>query len=177
MRSYIALGIVFILTGLAMLLVPVGFVQAIVVSLGVAAFANGIYNLVTFRHFINSTSFNRVITIRAILSLAIGLVAIVLPLVLAETVWVIISYLIAFYLIISSFLELYGIFKLREAGLSYSVYFYEAVVSIIIAAILILIPGSTGLLLIRISGILVFFGGLISFSWGSGLFNTFRKIK
>lgn len=175
MKSYIALGIVFILTGLAMLLVPVGFVRAIVVSLGVAAFANGIYNLVTFRHFVDTSAFKRVITIRAILSLAIGLVAIVLPLILAETVWVIISYLVAFYLIISSILEIYGIFKLKQAGLTYTMYSYEAVVSIIIAIVLIVVPGSTGLLLIRLSGVLVLLGGLTSVGWGSGFFNKFRK--
>ncbi|HKL85383.1 MAG TPA: DUF308 domain-containing protein [Treponemataceae bacterium] len=177
MRSYIALGIVFFLTGLAMLLVPIGFIKAIVVSLGVAAFANGIYNLITFRHFIDSSVFNRVITIRAIMSLAIGLIAIVLPLVLAGTVWVIISYLIAFYLIFSSVLELYAIYKLKEAGLSYTMYFYEAIVSIIIAAVLIIVPGSAGLLLIRICGALVLLGGLISFGWGSGLLDKFRKTR
>lgn len=173
MRSYIILGIVFIVTALTMLLIPAGFIRAVVVSLGVAAIVNGVYNLMKFRNLVDNPLFRRVITIRAITSIAVGLLAVTLPLVLAGTLWFLVSYLLAFYLLAATALELYGIVKMREAGLPVTVYIYEAAVSVFIAMVLLFIPGTTGLLLVRICGALIFIGGAGCIAYGAGVLKKF----
>lgn len=157
---YTLSGIVFAVTGLIMLLSPEGFVSAVVVSLGVAAFASGAYSLIRFRAEIDEPAFRNALTVRAILGMTVGLVAVFMPLVLAGTVWVTLSYLIAGYLVVSSGLELYGILRLCKAGLPYVGYTYEAIASIAIAIILFIFPGTTGIFLVRISGVLVLIGAV-----------------
>lgn len=175
MRSYKFLGVIFGLVGLVMLFVPAGFVQAIMVSLGVAAFANGIYTLLKTRHLMNTLAFSNVMTVRGILSMAVGVVAVTLPLILAGTIWMVVAWLFAGYLLLASGLQIWGILKLREAGIPATFFSYEVAVSIIIAVILIIIPGSAGLLLVRICGGLVLLGGLGTFGWSMGFFDRFRK--
>jgi len=158
MYIYVISGIVFAATGLIMLLSPEGFVSALVVSLGVAAFASGAYTLVKFRAELHEPAFRKALTVRALLGMTVGLVAVFMPLILAGTVWVALSYLIAGYLVISAGLELYGVIRLRKAGLPYIGYTYESVASIAVAIILFIFPGTTGIFLVRISGALVLVG-------------------
>lgn len=170
MNLYVISGIVFAVTGLIMLFSPQGFISAVVVSLGVAAFASGVFTLVKFRAEIDESGFRRALTVRAILGMTVGLVAVFMPLVLAGTVWVTLSYLIAGYLIMAAGLEIYGIVRLRRAGLPFVGYAYEAIASIAIAVILFFFPGTTGIFLIRISGALVLVGAMVFILRAAGVF-------
>ncbi len=174
-KSYSVLGIIFVLTGLIMLFVPEGFIQAVMVSLGVAAFSNGVYILVKSRHLIDARPFSNVMTVRAVLSMVVGLVAIVLPLALAGTLWLIVSWILAGYLVLSAALQIYGIVKLREAGIPAPLFYYETGVSLVLALILFFMPGTIGITLIRIAGAMVLLGGLGTLGWSLGYFDRFRK--
>ena len=174
-KSYSVLGIIFVLTGLIMLFVPEGFIQAVMVSLGVAAFSNGVYILVKSRHLIDARPFSNVMTVRAVLSMVVGLVAIVLPLALAGTLWLIVSWILAGYLVLSAALQIYGIVKLREAGIPAPLFYYETGVSLVLALILFFMPGTIGITLIRIAGAMVLLGGIGTLGWSLGYFDRFRK--
>ena len=160
MRSYYFLGAFLLLVGLAMALIPEGFIGAVVVSAGVAAIASGIFTLRTFRNLIDDAGFRRLCTIRGIAALIAGTVAIVFPLAFAKTVWTAACYLLACYLLASAALVAYAIGKLREKAIPITVYAYELAASAIIALVLFVFPDATGILLVRGTGALLAVGGI-----------------
>ena len=175
MRSYLVAGIIFAITGLIMLFAPHGFIGAVVISLGVAAFVSGLYTLTRFRTELDDPVFRRTLTIRAILGMAVGILAIVLPLILAGTVWVVVAYILAAHLIVSAVLEIYAVTLMKESGLDTTGYLYEAIASIGIALILIIFPGSTGIFLVRIAGVLVILAGIACILQDRGILQRFRR--
>ncbi len=175
MRSYLVAGIIFTITGLIMVFAPQGFIGAVVISLGVAAFVSGLYTFTRFRTELDDPIFRRTLTIRAILGMVIGIIAIILPLALAGTVWVLTAYILAAHLIISAVLEIYAVTRMKESGLDTTGYLYEAIASIGIALILIVFPGSTGIFLVRVAGILVVLTGVASILHDRGVLQRFRR--
>lgn len=175
MRSYLIAGIVFTITGLIMLFAPRGFIGAVVISLGVAAFASGLYTFTRFRTELDDPVFRRTLTVRSILGMAVGLVAIILPIAFAGTVWVITAYILAAHLIVSAVLEIYAVTRMKESGLETTGYLYEAIASLGIALILLIFPGSTGIFLVRVAGALVVLTGIASILHDRGVFARFRK--
>ncbi|MDL2229192.1 DUF308 domain-containing protein [Treponema sp. OttesenSCG-928-L16] len=155
-----------VLLGLVMLFVPNGFVSALLVGIGIAAVINGIVNLLSLRNLIDDASFRRAILIRGILNIIAGLAAIIIPLTVAGTVWTVIIYILAAELIVSAIIELYSVWKLRQAGISAGMFISEALISILIAAVLFAIPAAIGLTIIRILGVLIIIGGISGIVWG-----------
>ncbi len=159
MRQNFFLGIVCAVVGLIMLFVPQDFIKAVVVSLGVVAIVNGVYILTTSRFLVDTAVYNKLYTIRALLSLGIGLLAVVLPLAVAGTLWLIMSYILGGYLLISSAISLYGVMVMKNIGLSIKPYLYEVAVSVLIALVLLFVPHKAGVMLIRLCGLLILLGG------------------
>ncbi|HHU36965.1 MAG TPA: hypothetical protein GXZ47_07025 [Treponema sp.] len=175
MRIYLITGIIFAITGLIMLFAPQGFIGAVVISLGVASFANGLYTFIRFRKEVDDPVFRRTLTIRAILSIVIGLTAIILPIIFAGTVWIITAYILAAHLIISAILELIAITRMKNSGIETTGYLYEAIASIAIALILLIFPGKTGIFLVRIAGALVVLGGIAAILHDQGKLPRFPR--
>ena len=98
-KTYIGIGILAIIIGLMMLIVPHQCIKAIVIILGVFSVANGVYNLFAIRRLIADSDFAITITIRGIISIIVGLLAILLPLIFAGVIWTIMVYILAFYLL------------------------------------------------------------------------------
>ncbi|HPO02697.1 MAG TPA: DUF308 domain-containing protein, partial [Treponemataceae bacterium] len=87
----------------------------------------------------------------------------------------IVSWILAGYLVLSAALQIYGIVKLREAGIPAPLFYYETGVSLVLALILFFMPGTIGITLIRIAGAMVLLGGLGTLGWSLGYFDRFRK--
>ncbi len=154
-KTYIGIGVLAIVIGLMMLIVPHQCIKAIVVILGVFAVANGVYNLFSIRRLIADSDFAMTITIRGIISIVVGLLAILLPLFFAGVLWTIMVYTLAFYLLISSGLEIYGAIKMKKVGINTKPYIAEIIGSIVIAIILLIIPAEIGTLIVRLLGIAI----------------------
>ena len=82
-KTYIGIGILSIIIGLMMLIVPHQCIKAIVIILGIFSIGNGIFNLFSIRKLIADSNFVKTITIRGTISIIVGLLAIFLPLVFA----------------------------------------------------------------------------------------------
>lgn len=175
MRSYLVAGIIFSITGLIMLIAPHGFIGAVVISLGVAAFISGLYTFTRFRTEVDDPVFRRTLTVRAFLSMGVGVLAIILPLALAGTVWVITAYILAAHLIISSVLELYAVTRMKESGVETTGYLYEAIASLAIALVLLIVPGQTGIFLVRSAGVLVVLAGVACILYDRGVIHRSRR--
>lgn len=147
--------------GLMMILSPESFIALVVIILGVAAFVDGFFILVTTRNLILDPQYKMMMTIRGGMSIIAGVVAILLPVVVAAVVWTTTAYLLAIYLLISSGLEIYGITKLYRNGIMIRQSVIEVIVSVILAIVLFIIPAKTaGGFIVRTCGIILFVVGV-----------------
>lgn len=160
-KTYIVIGILAIVIGLLMLIVPQQCVKIIVILLGFFSLGNGIFNLFHIRKMVADPDFIKTINIRGIVSIVIGFLAIFLPLAFAGILWTIMVYTLALYLLVSSGMELYGIKKMDQVGINTKPYIAEIIGSIIIAIILFIIPAKIGTFIIRLLGFLIILVGII----------------
>ncbi|OJF77299.1 MAG: hypothetical protein BKP49_02190 [Treponema sp. CETP13] len=154
-KSVIGICILAFVIGVMMILAPQEVVKVAVIVIGVGAIVNGFYNIIKTQKLISDESFQKLMIIRGSLSILIGAIAIVFPLLFADTIWTIMIYVLAIYLLVSAGLALYGATKMKTAGINTKMFATEIGVSIIIAVILFLIPATIGRVIIRILGIAV----------------------
>ena len=159
-KTYLGIGVLAIIIGLMMLIVPHQCIKAIVIILGIFSVGNGVFNLFSIRKLIADSDFAMIITIRGSISIIVGLLAILLPLSFAGILWTIMIYTLAFYLLISSGMEIYGTIKMKTVGIDTKPYIAEIIGSIIIAIILLIIPAEIGTLIIRFLGLAIMLVGI-----------------
>ncbi|AEE17573.1 DUF308 domain-containing protein [Treponema brennaborense] len=165
-KTYIGLGILTIVIGLLMLLSPNSWIAVMVIILGSAAILNGVFNLFYLRSIIDDPYYRNAIIIRGILSIIVGLLAIILPLAIAGFVWTVMTYTLAVYLLVSAGIEIYAALKMKAAGIPVKPYYSEIVVSVILAIVLFIIsPSTLGTTLIRICGVLLILTGIGVIFW------------
>lgn len=168
MRSYfIGTGILVATIGLMMLIAPEACVKVIVILIGISSIVNGFYNLIEVRKMIQDLNFRIVITVRGIVAIIVGLAAVMLPMVFAGTVWTIMIYALAVYLLFSAGMEIYGAMKMKSAGVHIKAFTVEIIGSVVLAIILFAMPAAIGVTIIRIIGAFVMVGGFgfIVWSW------------
>ena len=140
-------------------------IKIIVILLGAAAVIKGITDFFTVRKLLDDSFFRRSLSIRCLLSIALGCVAIFLPMNFwnaAEKIVHILLIIIGCFLVLSALFELIVVVsKLDMAEIPSRPYRIEAVVSILIAILLFVIAfiGMTNI--VRIMGIVVAVCGLI----------------
>ncbi len=164
-KSYLGVGLLSIVAGLLMLFSPEAWTKVVVIVLGIGAIVNGLFNLIYVRRVFDDTYFRRSIIIRGLLSLVVGLVAVILPLAMAAAIWTVMVYMLAAYLLVSALLELFATVRLRSSGMDVRPYYGEIVGSIILAVVLFVIPAQVGVLLVRICGVLLVLSGAGILAW------------
>lgn len=149
------LGIGLSVIGLLMAIWPAGCIQAVVVLLGIEAIVNGGYQLIYTRKLFTDTTFQYSVMIRGMISIVIGLLAVFLPLHFAAAMWTFMLYILAVYLLVSSVLLLFSIGKLRDSSVDRRQFVLEALISIVVAIIIFMVPVKIGTTLVRIGGIII----------------------
>lgn len=164
-KNKLILSLLAALVGLLMLVIPNAFLALIIVILGVAAIVDGVFILFTTRNLIIDPQYKMIMTIRGIISVVIGFLAISIPMIFATVVWQMMAYMLGIYLLVSSIMEAYCITKLHRNGIMIKQSVMEVVISVILAIVLFIIPAETaGNIIIRICGfILLVVGGVIAF--------------
>lgn len=152
-KNSLLLGIILAVVGLIMTITPAGCIKAVVIILGIEAVANGIYQLVYTRKLFPDAAFQYSVVIRGMLSIVVGLLAFFLPLRFAEMLWTVMLYVLAVYLLVGSALLLFSCGKLQNTNIDRRQFITEAVISILLALVMILIPVNIGTALVRIAGI------------------------
>ena len=137
-----------------MLIAPKTWIQVIVIVLGVFAFGSGLYQLFFVRTKLTDERIKKVILVRGLVSVLIGLLAITLPLALAGTVWTLMLYVLAVYLLLSAISEFVALKQLREAGMSNRFVTTEIITSFALSILLFVLPGTIALVLVRIIGVI-----------------------
>lgn len=161
-KNKFILGILTSVAGLLMIVSPETFVTMIVIILGVAAIVDGLFIMITTRNLILDPQYKTIMTVRGVLSIFVGILAILLPLFVAAVVYKVMAYVLAVYLIISAIMESYGISKLHRNGIMIRQSVIEVAISVLLAVVLFIIPARTaGSVIVRICGIVILLTGLI----------------
>lgn len=169
-KNKLFLGFVTAALGLFLLISPDTFISFFVILLGVTAVIDGIFILAATRNLIADPQYRLIVTVRGILSVLVGFLAVVLPLTVAAVVWKAMAYTFAIYLIISSAMQIYTITKLHRNGIMIRQSMIEVLASLLIALVLFVIPAQTaGHFIIRLFGIALFLvgAGFIVTQWKS----------
>lgn len=150
------------LIGLFMMVAADAFIKFAVIILGIAAVLDGIFILYTAKNLIIDENYAFIMKIRGWLSIAMGVLAIALPLIFADVLLTIMAYSLAGYLLVSAGLEIYTIDKLKRNGYAIRQSVIEVISSIILAVVLFLIPSrSMGHLIVGIAGFSLIVTGVV----------------
>ena len=94
--NYFIAGLLGVL-GILILIFPAFWIKLIVILLGLGAVGYGIYNFSYIKKLSDDSSYRSVIMVRSLVSIIIGLLAVILPMTVAETMWTIMIYVLAVY--------------------------------------------------------------------------------
>lgn len=152
--NYFIAGLLGVL-GILILIFPAFWIKLIVILLGLGAVGYGIYNFSYIKKLSDDSSYRSVIMVRSLVSIIIGLLAVILPMTVAETMWTIMIYVLAVYLVCSACLGFYGMYVLRNSDVELKNYLLENFILLAIAVFLFLVPAQLGIALVRILGLAV----------------------
>ena len=158
-KGSLFLGLLFCLAGLLLLIMPGFVIKVLVILFGIEAIANGIYGLIYMRRLIPDSSFQSTVVTRSMLSILIGLLAVFLPLKFAQTMWTIMLFTLAIYMIIVALMEMYLLGKLRTTSVERKPFIFEAIISIVVAILMFIIGAKNGAVFVRIVGALILLAG------------------
>lgn len=160
-RWYLFSGILAALLGLLVIIFPAFWIKLVVVILGLAAIAYGIYSLKITKVISDELNYRRTILIKSIVSIVAGLMAVLFPLAIGGAAWTAMIWLLIFYLLISAAAGFYAAALLKDSGVERKRYIIENLLLLAAAVVLILIsPRSLGNAIIRLIGIIVLVAGL-----------------
>lgn len=164
------LGFMTAALGMFLLISPDTFISFFVILLGIVAVIDGVFILATTRDLIIDPQYKLIVTVRGVLSIVVGFLAVILPIAVAAVVWKAMAYTLAIYLIASAGMQIYTITKLHRNGIMVRQSMIEMMSSLILALVLFIIPAQTaGHVIIRLFGLalLVIGVGLIVAQWRS----------
>ena len=160
-RWYLFSGILAALLGLLVIIFPSFWIKLVVVIIGLAAIAYGIYSLKFTKAISEDIGYRRTILIKSIVSIIAGVMAVLFPLAIGGAAWTAMIWVLIFYLLLSAAAGFYAAALLKDSGLERRRYIIENLMLLAIAVVLILIsPRSLGNAIIRLIGIVVLVGGV-----------------
>ena len=161
-KNKFILTLLIAVVGLLMIVSPATFIAMVVIILGIGSAVDGIFILVTMRNLILDPRYKLMMTIRGIMSVLVGLTAVICPLAVAYIAWTFMLYVLGVYLLVSAALEIYGITKLYRNGITVRQPVIEVAVSVVLAIILFILPSKTdSQWIVRVFGAILFVISLI----------------
>ena len=159
-RWYLFSGIIAALLGLLIIIFPSFWIKLVVIMIGLAAIAYGIYSLKFTKAISEDISYRRTIIIKSIVSIVAGVMAVLFPLAIGGAAWTAMIWLLIIYLLASAAIGFYAAALLKDSGVERKKYIIENLLLLAVAVVLILIsPRDLGKAIIRLIGIVVLVGG------------------
>ena len=170
-RLYLFSGILAAILGLLVIIFPSFWIKLVVVIIGLAAIAYGVYSLKFTKVISEELNYKRTILIKSIISIVAGAMAVLFPLAIGGAAWTAMIWLLIIYLFVSAAAGFYAAALIKDSGIERKRYIIENLLLLAIAVILILIsPRSLGNAIIRLIGIVVLVAGV-----GLILFDVFSN--
>lgn len=153
-----SLAVLIALMGLVMLIWPEFCIKIVVVIAGLAVIVNGCFTLKNYYNFVDDSGYKKSLLIKCILSIVIGLVAVLFPFILMKSVaaiWTIITYVLAVFFIVYSIISIFSVSLLKDVEADFKRRVVsESIIYLLIAVILFVIPvGSVIATIFRVAGI------------------------
>lgn len=156
-------GILTAVIGLIVVIFPKRSIEVVVILLGICAIISGIYNLLKVYKISENPEFRKVVLVRSIISIVLGILAVVLPFAfikVIETIVKVLLYVEAVYLILSAFAEIFMVEKLKSENANVRNLQLEILGSILIAVLLFLLAANFGETVVRILGVVCMIAGI-----------------
>lgn len=156
-------GILTAIIGLIVVIFPKRSIEVVVILLGICAIISGIYNLLKVYKISENPEFRKVVLVRSIISIILGILAVVLPFAfikVIETIVKVMLYVEAIYLILSAFAEIFMVEKLKSENANVKNLQLEILGSILIAVLLFLLAANFGETVVRILGVVCMIAGI-----------------
>lgn len=156
-------GILTAVIGLIVVIFPKRSIEVVVILLGICAIISGIYNLIKVYKISENPEFRKVVLVRSIISIVLGILAVVLPFAfikVIETIVKVLLYVEAVYLILSAFAEIFMVEKLKSENANVKNLQLEILGSILIAVLLFLLAANFGETVVRILGVVCMIAGI-----------------
>lgn len=160
-RWYLFSGILAALLGLLVIIFPSFWIKLVVIMIGLAAIAYGIYCLKFTKELSEDAGYRRTILIKGIVSIIAGVMAVLFPLAIGGAAWTAMIWVLIIYLLASAAIGFYAAALLKDSGIERKRYIIENLLLLAAAVILILIsPRSLGNAIIRLIGIVTLIAGV-----------------
>lgn len=170
-RWYLFSGILAAILGLLVIIFPSFWIKLVVVIIGLAAIAYGIYSLKFTKALSDDLGYRRTILIKSIISIIAGIMAVLFPLAIGGAAWTAMIWVLIIYMLISAAAGFYAAALLKDSGVERKRYIIENLLLLAVAVLLILIsPRTLGNAIIRLIGIIVLIAGV-----GLILFDVFSN--
>ncbi len=137
------------------------FTMFLAVAIGIYAIVNGIVVVVTSFKTNLSGSIKKAMVIRGLVSLGIGAVAILMPILFIKITWTFTLYILAVGLLGSAGLQTYLAIEMKKVDYPILGYIIEIVISLLLAFLIFTMPQEIGMTIIRVVGFIIFAYGLI----------------
>ncbi|MDD7270236.1 MAG: DUF308 domain-containing protein [Treponema sp.] len=156
-------GALMVICGILIVSIPQFWIRFFVVVFGLAAIAYGIYEFVQVKDIPeDAPKYKKSILIKASVSVVFGVLSVIIPVAVADTLWKIGVYLFATGLIIVSALGFYSVSVLQETSPKRKQYIIENLALLVVAIVMFLIsPDALGKTIIRIVGVIGIIAGLL----------------
>ncbi len=160
-RWYLFSGILAALLGLLVIIFPSFWIKLVVIMIGLAAIAYGVYSIKFTKIISEEISYRRTILIKSIVSIIAGVMAVLFPLAIGGAAWTAMIWVLIIYLLASAAIGFYAAALLKDSGVERKRYIVENLLLLGVAVVLILIsPRSLGNAIIRLIGIIVLVAGV-----------------
>lgn len=161
-RWYLYSGILAAVLGLLIIIFPAFWIKLVVIMLGLAAIAYGIYSLKFTKTVYDDSYYKKTILIKSIVSIVAGVMAVLFPLAIGGAAWSAMIWVLIIYLLLSAAAGFYAAALLKDSGVERKRYIIENLLLLATAVILILIsPRSLGNAIIRLIGIIILVAGVV----------------
>ncbi|MBP5519770.1 MAG: DUF308 domain-containing protein [Treponema sp.] len=167
-RWYFISGILASILGLLVIIFPSFWIKLVVVMIGLAAIAYGIYCLKFTKEIFDDLYYRKTILIKSVVSIIAGAMAVLFPLAIGGAAWTAMIWVLIIYLLASAAIGFYAAALLKDSGIERKRYIVENLLLLAAAVVLILIsPRSLGNAIIRLIGIVTLLAGvaLIAFDY------------
>lgn len=155
-------GIGLAVLGLLVIIFPTFWFKVVVILLGLASIAYGIYSLKFTRTILENSSYELSLMIKGIVSIVVGVSAVAFPLAIGNATWTVMIWILVGYLIVSAILGFYAAALLKDSKVNRKKYFLENLGLLAIAVFLIILtPNALAKVIFRIVGIVAIVAGAV----------------
>ena len=170
-------GSMLVILGIFLMFQQESFVRFFISLLGIFLVGSGVSSLLALKKYELGARSKLATLIQALLSIVVGLVAVIVPLSTAAVSWTLLLYVIAVELVFSAIISFLDALLLRKTSFSVSGLLTEGVFSLFVAVLLFAFPQAIGDMLLKLIGVVLIATGLGMLLWSIRVRKLNRQFK